>query len=226
MTPESLAYGADGLVPVVVQHHTSGRVLMVGFANREAIERTLASGHAWFFSRSRERLWEKGETSGNFLEVRAIRVDCDADTVIYLCQPTGPTCHTQAPSCFFQELEGVPAGETNGEAAAELFDTIRARQESGDPSTSYVAKLLARGVDRITKKIGEEATEVVIAAKNANREELAHEIADLWFHTYVLLAQQGITPEDVWAELRTRRAPRAGSGSRARRHASNPNPGS
>jgi phosphoribosyl-AMP cyclohydrolase / phosphoribosyl-ATP pyrophosphohydrolase len=203
--PADIAYGPTGLVPVVVQHHVSGQVLMVGFANREAIERTLASRHAWFYSRSRQRLWEKGETSGHVLDVKAVRVDCDADAVIYLCEPLGPTCHTNAPSCFFQRLADLPAGETSGEAAAALFETIRQRQQAGDPDTSYVARLLARGVDRVAKKIGEEAAEVVIAAKNADRAELAHELADLWFHTYVLLAQQGMTPEDVWAELRARR---------------------
>jgi phosphoribosyl-ATP pyrophosphohydrolase/phosphoribosyl-AMP cyclohydrolase len=178
---------------------------MLGFANREAVQRTLDTRHAWFYSRSRQRLWEKGETSGNYLEVYALRVDCDGDTLIYLCEPRGPTCHTGQPSCFFETLDGLPSGETNGEAAQALWDTIRQRQASGDPGSSYVAKLLAQGVDRIGKKIGEEATEVVIAAKNAEPHELAHEIADLWFHTFVLLAQQGMTPEDVWAELRQRR---------------------
>jgi phosphoribosyl-ATP pyrophosphohydrolase/phosphoribosyl-AMP cyclohydrolase len=202
---DELTFGADGLVPVVVQHRLSGQVLMVGFANREAVQRTLDSRHAWFYSRSRQRLWEKGETSGNYLEVEGLRVDCDADTLIYLCQPLGPTCHTGEPSCFFSTLDDVPSGETNGEAAQALWETIRQRQASGDPGSSYVAKLLAQGVDRIGKKIGEEATEVVIAAKNADRHELAHEVADLWFHTFVLLAQQGMTPEDVWAELRQRR---------------------
>src|ERR1051325_8324640 len=114
-----------GLLPVVVQHHVSGVVLMVGFANREAIDKTLATRHAWFFSRSRQRLWEKGETSGNYLDVRGIRVDCDGDAVIYVCEPHGPTCHTGEPSCFFQGLGELPVGETSGEAAATLFATIR-----------------------------------------------------------------------------------------------------
>jgi phosphoribosyl-ATP pyrophosphohydrolase/phosphoribosyl-AMP cyclohydrolase len=205
MSPDELNFSMGGLLPVVVQHHRSGQVLMVGFANREAVGKTVETGHAWFFSRSRQRLWEKGETSGNYLDVRGMRVDCDGDALIYLCEPHGPTCHTGEPSCFFQELNELPSGETSGEAAAVLFDTIRQRQLSGDPESSYVAKLIARGVDRIGKKIGEEATEVVIAAKNADKAELAHEVADLWFHTFVLLAQQGMTPEDVWAELRSRR---------------------
>ncbi len=195
----------NGLLAVVVQHFASGEVLMVGFANREAVDKTIQTGHAWFFSRSRQRLWEKGESSGNFLEVRGVRVDCDADALIYLCEPVGPTCHTGAPSCFFQTLDGVPTGETSGEAAAELFATIQQRQRDADPESSYVARLLNGGVDRIGKKVGEEATEVVIAAKNADRAEVAYEVADLWFHCYVLLAQQGMTPEDVWAELRQRR---------------------
>jgi phosphoribosyl-ATP pyrophosphohydrolase/phosphoribosyl-AMP cyclohydrolase len=202
---DELRFGSDGLLPVVAQHHASGQVLMVAFANREAVERTLATRHAWFYSRRRQQLWEKGETSGHYLELRGLRVDCDADTLVYLCEPHGPTCHTGAPSCFFNTLDEVPSGETNGEAAQALWDTIRQRQASGSASTSYVARLVTEGVDRIGKKIGEEATEVIIAAKNAQPTELAHEIADLWFHTLVLLAQQGMSPEDVWAELRQRR---------------------
>jgi len=200
-----LRFSSAGLLPVVVQHHLSGEILMVGFANLEAVQKTLETGHGWFFSRSRQRLWEKGETSGNYLDLKALRVDCDADALIYLCEPHGPTCHTGAPSCFFQTLDEIPAGETAGEAAAILFATIQQRQQQADPSSSYVARLLSEGVDRIGKKIGEEATEVVIAAKNGDRGELAHEIADLWFHTFILLAEQGMTPEDVWSELRRRR---------------------
>jgi phosphoribosyl-ATP pyrophosphohydrolase/phosphoribosyl-AMP cyclohydrolase len=205
MNLDDLNFSSAGLLPVVVQHHRSGEILMVGFANREAVQKTLETRHGWFFSRSRQRLWEKGETSGHYLDLKALRVDCDADALIYLCEPHGPPCHTGAPSCFFQTLDEIPGGETSGEAAAILFDTIQQRQQQADPGGSYVARLLSEGVDRIGKKIGEEATEVVIAAKNADRGELAHEIADLWFHTFILLAQQGMTPEDVWNELRGRR---------------------
>jgi phosphoribosyl-ATP pyrophosphohydrolase/phosphoribosyl-AMP cyclohydrolase len=205
MDPAALNFSQGGLLPVVVQDHRSGKVLMVGFANREAVEKTLETGHAWFFSRSRQRLWEKGETSGHFLALKGIRVDCDADALIYVCEPHGPTCHTGERSCFFQTLDVVAAAETSGEAAAALFETILARQRQADPSTSYVARLLAEGVDRVARKIGEEATEVVIAAKNNDRDEVTREVADLWFHTFILLAQQGLTPEDVWAVLRARR---------------------
>ena len=205
MNVDALNFSMDGLLPVVVQHHRSGQVLMVGFANREAVVKTLETRHAWFFSRSRQRLWEKGETSGNYLDLKGLRVDCDADALVYLCEPSGPTCHTGEPSCFFQQLDEAPAGETSGEAAAVLFETIRQRQARADPGTSYVARLLHEGVDRVARKVGEEATEVVIAAKNGDRDEIAREVADLWFHTFVLLAQQGMTPEDVWDELRRRR---------------------
>ena len=205
MNLDELSFSMDGLLPVVVQHHRSGEILMVGFANREAVQKTLETGHGWFFSRSRQRLWEKGETSGHYLDLKGLRVDCDADALIYLCEPHGPTCHTGERSCFFQTLDEISAGETSGEAAAILFNTIEQRRQRADPGSSYVARLLSEGVDRIGKKVGEEATEVVIAAKNADRVEVAHEIADLWFHTFILLAQQGMTPEDVWDELRGRR---------------------
>src|SRR5438067_6977409 len=128
MIVDDLRFATDGLLPAVVQDHRSGQILMVGFANRAAVAKTLETGHAWFFSRSRERLWEKGETSGNFLDLKAVRVDCDADALIYLCEPHGPTCHTGETSCFFNTLERLPAGETSGEAAAALFDTIKRRQ--------------------------------------------------------------------------------------------------
>jgi phosphoribosyl-ATP pyrophosphohydrolase/phosphoribosyl-AMP cyclohydrolase len=202
---EELHFSMNDLLPVVVQHHVSGQVLMVGFANAEAVQKTVSTHRAWFFSRSRQRLWEKGETSGHYLEVKGMRVDCDADALIYVCEPHGPTCHTGEPSCFFQRLDEVPSAETDGEAAAHLFETILERQRSGDPGSSYVAKLLGEGVDRVSKKVGEEATEVVIAAKNADRNEVAREVADLWFHTFILLAQQGMTPDEVWAVLQSRR---------------------
>ena len=197
---DDLRFSMVDLLPDDDQHHHSGQLLMVGF-----VKRTLASGHAWFFSRSRQALWEKGETSGHYLDVKGVRVDCDADALIYLCEPHGPTCHTGAPSCFFQTINEPPSVETTGEAAAHLFETILARQQTGDPSSSYVARLLSEGVDRVAQKVGEEAVETVIAAKNADKAALARELADLWFHTYILLAQQGMTPQDVWDVLATRR---------------------
>jgi len=192
------------LIPAIVQDARTGQVLMHGYMNREAYERTLSDGNVWFWSRSRGRLWMKGETSGNVLRLRALRIDCDGDTILALADPAGPTCHTNAVSCFFtsiQEAEGPPP---TPEIAAELFATIRQRLDDR-PEGSYVARLAERGVERMAQKVGEEATEVVIAGVTRNRESLIAETADLWFHTLVLLAEAGLTPDDIWAELASRR---------------------
>lgn len=192
------------LVPAVVQDATSGQVLMLGYMNQEAYRRTLAEGVVWFWSRSRGRLWQKGETSGNVLRLRALRIDCDGDTVLILADPAGPTCHTNAVSCFFTSAHESTDRPPTPELAAELFAIVRQRLAER-PEGSYIAKLAARGVERIAQKVGEEATEVVIAGVTRNRDDLVAEMADLWFHGYVLLAELGLTPEDVWAALAKRR---------------------
>jgi phosphoribosyl-ATP pyrophosphohydrolase/phosphoribosyl-AMP cyclohydrolase len=230
-----LKYDENGLIPAVVQDATTRQVLMVGYMNRESVQRTVETGQAWFWSRSRGELWHKGATSGHYLNVRAVRVDCDGDTLLVEAEPAGPTCHTGAVSCFFNELEAAdvrpepaatvpppaepppvaattsPSQAADGGAAAldgrtveALFAVIQERQRLR-PEGSYVAKLLDAGVDRIAKKIGEEATEVVIAAKNGDHGELTWEVADLWFHSLVLLASSGLTPADIWQELDRRR---------------------
>jgi phosphoribosyl-ATP pyrophosphohydrolase/phosphoribosyl-AMP cyclohydrolase len=192
------------LIPAIVQDLDTRRVLMLGYMNREAYRRTLETGQAWFWSRTRQELWHKGATSGHFLNVRGVSYDCDGDVILVQAEPTGPTCHTNATSCFYNEVQPRPDGPTAAETARELWDVIGQRLAER-PEGSYVAKLAAGGLDRLARKVGEEATEVVIAAKNADPEEVAREVADLWFHTFVLLAQQGMTPEDVWDELRRRR---------------------
>lgn len=192
------------LIPAIVQDATTAQVLMLGYMNREAYERTLVEGEAWFWSRGRGRLWRKGETSGNVLRVRAVRFDCDGDTILVLADPAGPTCHTNETSCFFNEAKSGEGPPPTPEIARELFDVIQQRLAER-PEGSYIAKLAAGGLDRMVKKIGEEATEVVIAAKNRDRDELTRETADLWFHSYLLLAEAGVTPEEVWAELAKRR---------------------
>ena len=210
--PAAPDFARQELIPAIVQDARTRRVLMLGYMNAESYARTLADGEVWFWSRSRGRLWRKGETSGNVLRVRAVRLDCDGDAILVLADPAGPTCHTGQPSCFFVAAhlaEGMGTDAEGGthvaaDAAAELFDVIR-RRLAERPEGSYVAKLAAGGVDRVAKKIGEEATEVVIAAMNGDPAELTRETADLWFHTYLLLAQAGLTPEDVWAELARRR---------------------
>jgi phosphoribosyl-ATP pyrophosphohydrolase/phosphoribosyl-AMP cyclohydrolase len=174
-----------GLVPVVVQDRTSGDVLMVAFANREALRLTAETGQAHFWSRSRNALWRKGETSGHVLKVVEVRADCDADTVLMVVEPEGPTCHTGMRTCF---------GEASPTEAGVLFELGRlvAARDRERPEGSYVAKLLGQGLDATLKKVGEEATEVILAAKGESDERLAEESADLLFHLMVVLAQRGL----------------------------------
>jgi phosphoribosyl-AMP cyclohydrolase / phosphoribosyl-ATP pyrophosphohydrolase len=206
-----IRWGTDGLVPVVIADASSGAVLTLAYANAAALARTLETGSTWLWSRSRSELWNKGATSGNTQRVVSVSVDCDADALLYRVVPNGPACHTGAPSCFTTTiaLEGAelePAGERFARAAGALARTIAARK-ANPPEGSYTAKLFAGGVDRIAKKIGEEATEVVIAAKNNDRAELVWETADLLYHTLVLLAERGVSLDEVGAELSRRAKP-------------------
>lgn len=217
-----ISYDRQGLVPAIVQHHKTGRVLMLGFMNAESLRRTRETGLVWFYSRSRQRLWQKGETSGNVLRVTAIETDCDRDAVLVHADPAGPVCHTGAPDCFFNGLEGEDepapepvetsgAAETNsGQAGSgildELFGVIEDRRRTL-PEGSYTTYLFTRGIDKIGKKVGEEAAEVIIAAKNGVPDRIAEEVADLWYHTLVALAATGVTPDDVYAVLAKRRVP-------------------
>jgi phosphoribosyl-ATP pyrophosphohydrolase/phosphoribosyl-AMP cyclohydrolase len=183
---------AEGeLLPCVVQDADTGRVLMLAYVDTEAMEATVRTGLAHFHSRSRDRLWQKGETSGNLLRVVAIRADCDSDALLYLAHPAGPTCHTGAVSCFG---DGAPV-------LAELADVIAQRAESGEDS-SYVAGLLAAARERAQRKVGEEAVEVLLAEPGS--EHLVAEVADLWFHSMLLLARDGIDPLAPLHELRRR----------------------
>ena len=203
-----LAWGARGLLPVVVQDAETGAVLTLAYANREALERTLRERTTWLFSRSRDELWHKGATSGHTQDVVAVAYDCDADALLYRVVPHGPACHTGAFTCFSNPLvtddersRPVPQGAgTFDRAIAGLRATIAARRDASSDS-SYTATLLHAGVDRIGKKIGEEATEVVIAAKNGDPAEIAWEVADLFYHTLVLLEERGVSLDDVGAEL-------------------------
>lgn len=205
--PAALAYDERGLLPVVVQDVASGAVLMLAWANREAVERTLGTGRAWFWSRSRRELWEKGATSGNRLHVADVRGDCDGDALLYRVDPEGPACHTGARSCFEQPADGHSGPRLE---LGWLWQVLESRR-SADPEESYTARLLAAGVERAARKVGEEATETVIAALRAGEEggeELAAETADLLYHLLVLLlAVAGdATPDRVAAELRRRHA--------------------
>lgn len=211
--PAALAYGADGLVPVVVQEVSSGAVLMLAWADRPAVERTLATGEAHFWSRSRQRLWRKGETSGNTLSVVEARVDCDADALLLRADPRGPTCHRDTRSCFDPAPAAAGAGDLQAPPSPHLelgwlAEVVAARRDD-DPAGSYTARLLAAGVERVARKVGEEATETVIAAlaaagDPAARPALAGEAADLIYHLLVLLESAGVAPAAVAAELRRR----------------------
>lgn len=205
-----LNFDEGGLLPTIAQDARTGQVLMLAFMNREALERTLSTGEAWFYSRSRQELWHKGETSGSFLKVRSVQVDCDADALLLLVEPSGPICHTGAQSCFFQELtqEGIRPLASRASFSPhildEVFAVIQERQRTL-PEGSYVASLLRKGIEGIGAKVTEEAAEAIEAAKGGKAEEIAWEVADLWFHSLVLLAESGLSPEVVWEELRRRR---------------------
>jgi phosphoribosyl-ATP pyrophosphohydrolase/phosphoribosyl-AMP cyclohydrolase len=195
--PDKLDFGPDGLLPVVIQDARTGAVLTLAYANRNAVERTLAERTTYLYSRSRQALWRKGETSGNTQEVIDVRHDCDGDALLYEVIPSGPACHTGAISCFEGAAHAV---SPFAEALSYLRTTIASRR-SASPEESYTAKLLSGGIDRIAKKIGEEATEVVIAAKNGSSSELIWETADLLFHLLVLLEERGVSLDEVGEEL-------------------------
>lgn len=199
-----MKFDDNGLVPAIVQHARSGEVLMLGYMNEDALAATVESGFVTFWSRSRQALWRKGETSGNVLRLVELRQDCDGDTVLVLAEPAGPTCHTGEPSCFHRTLDGQPVERVPASMILAELAEIIARRNAERPEGSYTTKLLVGGVDRIGKKIGEEAAEVIIAAKNAAPDELAWELSDLLYHSLVLLEQQGVLLETVWRELRRR----------------------
>jgi phosphoribosyl-ATP pyrophosphohydrolase/phosphoribosyl-AMP cyclohydrolase len=186
-----------GLLPAVVQDARSGTVLMVGYMNEEAYAQTIEKKRVTFFSRSRQELWEKGETSGNFLDLVRIDVDCDGDAILVQANPRGPTCHTGAESCFG---EGPQFGL---QFLAELSQTLSERRAAPRPG-SYTSELFASGTDRLVQKVGEEALEVVIEGKNTDDTRLLSESADLLFHLMVLLESRGLSLRDVSLVLKER----------------------
>jgi phosphoribosyl-ATP pyrophosphohydrolase/phosphoribosyl-AMP cyclohydrolase len=201
---DGVRFGADGLVPVVAQESRSGDVLMLAYANREALERTQATGQAHYYSRSRAGLWRKGATSGHEQAVREIRVDCDGDAILYRVDQTGPACHTGARTCFSSAV-AQDGHRTSGEdPGAHLLTRLAAtiaRRAAERPEGSYTAGLLDRGVAKVSQKVGEEAVEVVVAANAEEPERLASEAADLLYHLLVLLQARGVPLDAVWKEL-------------------------
>lgn len=198
----------QGLVPAIAQDADTGQVLMLGYMNPGSLKRTVEGVQVWFYSRSREDLWHKGEISGNYLNLKEAWLDCDGDTLLLKVKPDGPACHTGETSCFYTPLDGLPeeyeATETGPGILSELFAVIQDRQ-SDPPEGSYTAKLLQEGTARIAQKVIEEGGEAALAAVQGDQESLPKEVADLLYHTLVLLAASGVTPNQVWEELRSRR---------------------
>ena len=194
---ESLVFDERGLVPVVAQDLSTGAVLMVAWADREALEKTVATGFAHFWSRSRQRLWKKGETSGNVLEVVEILPDCDRDTLLFRVRAAGPACHRMTRTCFEPNAATLELG---------WLAEILSRRAGEDPETSYTARLLAKGLPRIAQKVGEEAVETVIASLTTGDDEqaLVEEASDLLYHLLVLLQARGVGPEALAVELQAR----------------------
>lgn len=192
---EAIRYDDAGLVPVVTQDANTGEVLMLAYANGEAVQRTRETGDAHYYSRSRGELWRKGATSGNTQRVVEVRLDCDGDTLLYRVEPAGPACHTGERSCFFTTLQGEADGPPDlGRTLGHLSGIISARHEEM-PEGSYTAKLFGRGAPYLAQKVGEEAVEVVVAALENDR--LAEESADLLYHLLVLLEERGVGTEEV-----------------------------
>ena len=194
----------QGLIPVVVQHYKTQEVLMLAYMNEEAFYKTIKTGKMTYYSRSRQQLWTKGETSGHFQYVKSLTIDCDYDTLLAKVDQIGAACHTGNPTCFFQPLVGNDYDETNPLQVFEaVYDTIVDRRENPKEG-SYTNYLFDKGLDLRLKKVGEEATEVVIAAKNPNPEEVKYEMADFLYHAMVLMVEKGISWEDIIKELADR----------------------
>jgi phosphoribosyl-AMP cyclohydrolase / phosphoribosyl-ATP pyrophosphohydrolase len=226
VTADELSWDAAGLIPAVVQETTTGELLMVAWMSREALAETLRTGASHFWSRSRQALWRKGETSGHVQHVDAVYADCDRDALLLHVHQEGPACHTGARSCFFTRVSagpaetGEPRGQREGPGVLEVVERILQSRKTAPLPGSYTAGLLAGGEPRICRKIGEEAIEVLTAALGGEGDDrVVAEVADLWFHSMVLLIARDIPLRRVFAELSRRHAERAkvsGPGSGAR----------
>ncbi len=217
MESDTFRFDPSGLVTAVAQDAGTGELLMVAHMNREALRRTLETGQAWYWSRSRQRLWRKGEESGHTQRVTAIRADCDGDAVLLRVDQTGPACHTGHRTCFYRSVgrregeaaiepeNGSPPAPPDGSRVLHEIASVLADRRARPREGSYTARLFAEGLARLNEKIMEEAAEVTRAARKETRERLVEETADLWFHSIALLVFLGLSPDDVFAELGKRR---------------------
>lgn len=214
-----LKFNEKGLLPAVLQDYKTGQVLMLAYMNEEAFEKTIVSGKATFWSRSRQKIWIKGETSGNYQYVKDMKIDCDSDTLLLLVESAGPACHTGNKSCFYRKIDTkffsenikndfnknrqISKSVSNLSFIYKLYEIIVDRKENYK-SDSYTSEMLKKGIDRIGKKIGEEASEVIIAGKNEDKEEIIYETADLIYHLFIMLVLYDITIFDIDEELKKR----------------------
>ena len=201
MDIEQIKFDEKGLVPAIIQDYYTKEVLTLAYMNKESLEITLRDKKTCFFSRSRQELWLKGETSGNYQHVVSVKYDCDADALLVEVKKDGPACHTGTESCFFNSL--FEAEDYSSFTPEKLYELIKDRKINPNEK-SYTSYLFEKGLDKILKKVGEECTEVIIAAKNNDNDELRYEIADLYYHTLVLMIEQGLTIQDVKDELAKR----------------------
>lgn len=199
----SIKFNDKGLVPAIAQDELTGEVLMMAWMNAESLEKTISTGKAHYFSRSRNSLWLKGETSGNFQLVKSIRYDCDGDTLLLIVEPKGPACHTGERTCFYRSI-GEEGAKPAGPAVIAMLAAILEERKGADPKSSYAASLYAKGLPKILAKIEEETNELVEAASIKENKEVVYEFCDLLFHSMALLAHRGIAMDEVFSELARR----------------------
>ena len=201
MNIDELKFDEKGLIPAVVQDYFSKQVLTVAYMNRQSLEISMKEGRTCFFSRSRQQLWRKGETSGNTQEIVIIKADCDMDALVVEVIKKGPACHTGAESCFFNP---VYQSEDHQDFSMEALYQLLVGRKTNPKEGSYTTYLFQKGIDKILKKVGEECTEVIVAGKGGSKEETVFEIADLAYHVMVLMVEMGIEPKDIFAQLESR----------------------
>ena len=200
MDINTLKFDEKGLIPAIVVDAETKKVLTLAYMNKESLEISMKEGKTCFWSRSRQELWRKGETSGNYQYIQSITADCDADALVVMVKKDGPACHTGADSCFNDTIFGEPSVDFS---VASLYKKLLSRKEQM-PEGSYTTYLFEKGIDKILKKIGEESTEVIVAAKGNDKAETIYELADLMYHSLVLMVEMGITVDDVRNELASR----------------------